>query len=313
VGLTTKLPLDYGNSSSFVVEGHPTPAAGHEPDASIRTVGGDYFGALGIQVLSGRTITDDDVEGKPLVVVINRALAERVFAGEEPVGKRLTFGSGNGASTWTVAGVVADVPIDRLGEQPRNTLYFPYMQDTDVDFFRVAMRTTADPISAAAELRRVVHDLDPEVPLVQPATMEQLVADSPSVFMRRYPLMLVGAFAISALALALVGLFGVVSYSVAQRTQELGVRVALGAQQRDIMGLILRRGTGLAAIGVALGLLGAAWLTRFLGSLLYGVMPLDAITYGAVALLLGISAILATLGPARRATRVDPMMALRSE
>jgi ABC-type antimicrobial peptide transport system permease subunit len=125
--------------------------------------------------------------------------------------------------------------------------------------------------------------------------------------------MLVGAFAISALALALVGLFGVVSYSVAQRTQELGVRVALGAQRRDIMGLILRRGTGLAAVGVALGLLGAAWLTRFLGSLLYGVMPLDAITYGAVALLLGLSAILATLGPARRATRVDPMMALRSE
>jgi ABC-type antimicrobial peptide transport system permease subunit len=125
--------------------------------------------------------------------------------------------------------------------------------------------------------------------------------------------MLVGAFAVSALALALVGLFGVVSYSVAQRTQELGVRVALGAQRRDIMSLILRRGTGLAAVGVALGLLGAAWLTRFLGSLLYGVMPLDAVTYGAVALLLGLSAILATLGPARRATRVDPMMALRSE
>ena len=168
-------------------------------------------------------------------------------------------------------------------------------------------------MSVAAPLRRVVHDLDPELPLLQPAAMEQLVAESPSVFMRRYPLMLVGAFALSALALALVGLFGVVSYSVAQRTQELGVRVALGAQRGDILGLVLRRGTGLAALGVVLGLLGAAWLTRFLTSLLYGVAPLDATTYVAVAVLLGLSAVLATLGPARRATRVDPMMALRSD
>ncbi|MDQ3997332.1 MAG: ABC transporter permease, partial [Gemmatimonadota bacterium] len=307
VGLTSRLPLDWGNSGSYVVVGRPEPPPGQRPSASIREVSTGYFRAMGIPLLRGRDFAPHDGWNAPRVLVVNRALAKQQFGAQSPVGQQLAFGP----SARTILGVVEDVPIDQIGETPTPTVYRAHLQYAERGMF-MAVRTTTDPTSIAASVRDIVRALDPDLPLAMVSTMERQIASSRAVFMRRYSMFLVAGFGAVALVLSIVGIYGVISYSVTQRMRELGVRVALGAQRGDILTMILRDGTLLVATGIALGLAAAFWLTRFLRALLFGIGTTDVTTYAAVALLLAAIALVASYVPARRATRVDPLVALRA-
>jgi predicted permease len=310
-GLTSRLPLDWGNSMTYVVAGRPLPAPGERPGASIREVSADYFDAMGIPLVEGRDFSRDDGPNAPRAIVVNRALAEQHFGRGSAIGERIAFDLEGRGTLYTIVGVVGNVPIGQLGEPPTPTVYLPHRQWGGEGMFLVA-RTTGDPLAVAPSLRRAVRELDAELPVALVSTMERSISNSQSVFMRRYSMLLVGGFALLALVLSVVGIYGVISYGVVQRTRELGVRVALGAQRRDIVFLVLRDGTVIALAGIAIGAGAALWSTRLLGSLLFQVDAGHAPTYVAVAALLGGVALLASYLPARRATRVDPLLALRS-
>jgi putative ABC transport system permease protein len=317
VGLTSKLPLDWGNSGTYVVASRPTPPPGERPLASIRDVSTGYFGAMGIRLLRGRGFTSQDGWNAPPVIVVNRALAAQQFGTQSPIGQRLAFGPNGGPPYRTIVGVVEDVPIDQLGERPTPTIYRPHLQTALWGMF-LTVRTRGtresgshDPTAVASAIRGIVRGLDPDLPLALVSTMERQIASSRGVFMRRYSMFLVAGFGLVALVLSVVGIYGVISYSVTQRMRELGVRIALGAQRGDILAMILRDGTVLAAAGIALGMVGAFWLTRYLRALLFGVGTTDVVTYALAALLLACVALMASYIPARRATRVDPLVALR--
>jgi predicted permease len=310
VGLTTKLPLDPGNSTSYTVVGAPTPADGQEPDASFRSVNVDYFRTLGIPLLRGATFTPRHDSTGAREVVVSAALARQAFGAEDPVGRQLETGVVGRA---TIVGVVGDVAIGRLDEQiAEPTFYVLYRHAPDVSM-RIAVRTRGEVAGIGEAVRRVVQEIDPEVALYQVYPMESLVRQSESVFVRRFPLLLLGAFAGTALLLAVVGTYGVVSYAVAQRVRELGIRLALGASGRDVMGLVVRHVALIATVGIGAGIALALVLSRYAASLLYGVRATDPATYAGVALVLGVVAAAAAAVPARRASRVDPALTLRSE
>jgi putative ABC transport system permease protein len=311
VGLTSKLPLDWGNSSTYSVGGRPLPAPGERPVASTREVSTGYFEAMGIPLIDGRDFTEQDGPNAPRVIIVNQAVAAQHFGTKSAVGERVAFDGEGRGPFYAIVGVVGNVPIAQLDEMPTPTIYFPHQQEGENGMFLVA-RTASDPTSIASAVRAVVRGLDADLPVALMSTMERNIANSQSVFMRRYSMLLVGGFALLALVLSVVGIYGVISYGVVQRTQELGVRVALGAQRRDIVVMILRDGTLLAATGIVIGSLAGLWLTRFLRSLLFGIETTDPLTYVAVALLLATVALLASYVPARRATRVDPLVALRT-
>jgi predicted permease len=310
-GAVRQLPLAGGGTNTFRVEGRPAPDPASRPEATMRGVAGDYFRAMGIRVVAGRAFTDRDrVETQP-VLVVSAGVARRLFGdGASALGQRLRFYAFP-ESAWTIVGVVGDVKTGRLDADAPPTIYYTHLQGAE-NRMSIVARTVGDPTTLAGAVRREVGALDPTVPVYNVHTMEQQVARSPAVLARRFPLRLVGAFAAAALSLAVVGIYGLVAYTVAQRTQELGIRVALGAQRRNILALVVRQGALLAATGVTVGLVVALWATRMLGSLLYGVSAADPLTYVAVAALLGGIAIAASYIPARRAARVDPMVALRA-
>ena len=309
VGMTSKLPLDGGNSASFRVVGRPAPEPGQTPTASFRSVTPDYFRALGIGVVRGAPFDARADSAAPRVMVINEALARQAFPGEDPVGRQLLALRDE---PWTVVAVVKDVAIGKLDEQVPPTMYLPFRQLSDISM-RLAVRTRGDVSGLEQSVRRIVRELDPHVALYQVYTMESLVQQSESVFLRRFPLLLVGAFALTALLLAVVGTYGVISYTVAQRLRELGIRIALGASPRSVVSLVVRHAATLAAVGIGVGVLAAAALSRFAASLLYEVRATDPTAYVAAAALLGGVAALAAALPARRATRVDPVVTLRDE
>ncbi len=308
VGLVTKLPLEWGNSVGFDIAGRAPAPPGQGPTASYRDASPDYFATLRIPMIAGRTFSDGDGPGAPLVGVVNSAFANAYFPGVDPVGQSLDFWK----THVRIVGVVGDVPIGKLEDKIPPTLYVPLAQDAET-FMRLAVRTSGDPAAIGGSLAQVVAKLDPRAALLQPVTMDDLLTRSTSVFMRRFPLLLVGVFALTTLLLALVGIYGVVSYSVANRTRELGIRLALGAQPRNVVTLVVRHGAWMAAAGVIVGVFTTLMLGRFVSGLLYGVSARDPISFEIVALLLGGSAILATLLPARRASRVDPASALRAD
>jgi putative ABC transport system permease protein len=310
VGLTSKLPLDWGNSSTYVIAGRPLPAPGERPGASVREVSTGYFQTMGIPLIDGRDFTERDGPNAPQVLIVNRAVAAKHFGGKSAVGERVAFDGDGRGPYYTIVGVVGNVPIAELEETPTPTIYFPHQQRDENGMF-VVVRTVGDPSTMASALRGVVRGLDPDLPLPFVSTMERNIANSRSVFIRRYSTLLVGAFAVLALLLSVIGIYGVISYGVVQRTQELGVRIALGAHRRDIVVMILRDGALLAGAGIIIGSLSALWLTRFLRSLLFAIEATDPMTYVAVAVLLASVALLASYVPARRATRVDPLVALR--
>jgi putative ABC transport system permease protein len=308
--LTGFLPLEGGSNGTVYIEGQPRPKnMWSSPLVEWDTIMPGYFHTLSIPLLRGRDFTPEDTKDKPQVVVINRTMAHLFWPNQDPIGKR--FSQEKDKPKWiTVIGVVGDVREYGLDQPTAPEAYFPQSQDNR-PYMTLVVRTSAKPLSQLSTLTRVIHELDNQVPIFDPRELAQVVSDSWE--QQRFVALLLGLFAGLALALASVGIFGVLSYSVTQRTHEIGVRMALGAGGTDVLGMVLREGLRLALYGVAGGLAGAWALTRFLTSLLYGVRPTDLFTFGLVPFILIAVALLASYLPARRATKVDPMVALRYE
>ena len=308
VGLVSKLPLDFGESLGFDIVGRPPANPGEVPRASYRFASMEYFRALRIPIVRGRVFATTDDAKAPSVGVINRAFADVYFPGEDAVGRRLHLAG----DTVRIVGIVGDVPIGSIGDRIPPTIYLSLGKFSQTAL-AVAIRTTISAEEMGRLLRDVISKTDATVAMTPARPMEDLVVQSPSVFLRRFPMFVVGAFALTALALAIVGIYGVVSYSVARRTREMGIRMALGAEATSVVGLVLRHGVTMAAVGILVGLAATRLLGRFGASLLFGVEPGDPLTYAVVAGVLTVAAIVATAMPARRATRVDPALALRND
>jgi putative ABC transport system permease protein len=310
VGAVAPLPLsNNGMSYSFVITDRPEPPPGQGLSASARFATPGYFRAMGIPLRRGRLFTEQDRADAPAVLVVNDAFARRYFSGEEVLGKRLRLGFKR--LEVEIVGVVGDVRGNSLSEPGIPEYYIPQSHAASGDMSLVVRTSTTDPAALTPALREVVREMDKDQPLYEVRTMSALVTSS--MARQRFSTTLIGVFAALALALAAVGIFSVMSYSVAQRKHEIGIRMALGAQSRDILRMVLGRGMMLTLIGVGLGLAASFGLTRLMSSLLFGVSATDPVTFGGVAVLLASVALLACYAPARRATKVDPMVALRHE
>jgi len=316
-GLTTSLPLtNFNMMRTFSVEGQSDKPTDLAPPVVVEYVSPRYFEALRVPLLAGRVFEELDCKSETHVVIANEAFVKRYLGGEaqRAVGKRMRFGGGPGVQTaWeTIAGVVASVRHAKLDHEGDPEIYVARghggMPETLGGF---AVRTDVDPRSMASTVRDVVQEVDPEQPVFDVRTMEQRIADAASG--TRFNATLLGFFGFVALALAGVGVYGVIAYSVAERTHEIGIRVALGASRGDVAGMVMGQGMVMTLIGSVAGLAGAVFATRFLSSLLYGIQPRDPVTLGAAAMVLGVVALAACWVPARRAMRVDPMVALRHE
>jgi putative ABC transport system permease protein len=311
-GAVYPLPLSGGEEGSgFQIEGQPPPAPGQSRSSGPRWVSSDYFHTLGVTLLKGRAFTSQDGSAAPRVMVINEAMARSFFPDTDPLGKRIAFNSTDGAPNWReIVGVVKDVRHRALDADPRPEMYFPFTQ-FPLAFMTVVLRTSDDPRALIAAARSQVLALDKDQPISNIHTMEELVANSTA--QRRFNMLLLSIFAVLALVLAAVGIYGVMSYAVTERTHEIGVRLALGAPRREVLKLIVGQGMLLTGIGVALGLAGAFALTRLMTTLLFEVSATDTVTFVGITMLLAFVAFSACYVPARRATKVDPMVALRYE
>lgn len=308
-------PLPLGNSNvsdRFVVEGAPFVALADRPFAGVRVITPDYFQTMSIPQLKGRSFTEQDREKTPNVIIVNEALASRYWPNQDPIGKRLGFFEEDpGKQEWReIVGVVGNVKSKALEIEVMPEAYFPYRQVPE-NFMNLVVRTASDPVSMVPAIRSQVLSVDKDQPVSDIMTMEQRVAKS--VAAKRFVMSLLGAFSILALGLAAVGIYGIMAYLVTQRTQEIGVRMALGAQKRDVLRLIVGKGMALAVIGTAIGLIASLALTRLMRSLLFEVTPTDWLTFVMVSVVLLTVALLASYIPARRATKVDPLVALRYE
>jgi putative ABC transport system permease protein len=301
--------ISWDQDTTFTVLGRPTPPKGSEPSAFYAQVSSEYLNALGVSLKQGRFFTEFDRAGSPPVIVINETMARHFFPGENPLGHRLVVAWGEPV-TREIVGVVGDVLQNGLHTEPRAEMFVPHQQDAS-SHMTFLVKTKNEPGSQLAAVKQAIREINPRQTFARTATMEELVADS--LKERRFNLFLLGLFAAIALLLSTIGIYGSISYSTRQRTNEMGVRIALGAQTQDVLRLVVGQGVGLALIGVALGLFGAFLLTRGIKSLLFGVSPTDPLTFLAISILLLLTALLASLVPARRATRVDPLVALRSE
>jgi len=299
--------MGYMMAAGFDIEGRP-PRPEVNTVAQINIAGPAYFRTMSIPLISGRFFTDQDGAEAPKVVILNQACARRFFPGASAVGKRIRIA---GDEQWAIiVGVIGDVRQTGLASLPDPEIIESYLQ-VPYGNMAVVIRTAADPLSLVPALRSQVQSLDKNLPVFEVSTMDQYLAEQ--VATRRFNMLLLGLFAGLALVLAVVGIYGVTAYSVAQRTHEVGIRVALGATGRDVLRLALRRSLLLTLVGLAIGLAGALALTRFLSSLLYGVRPTDFLTFMAVSIVLAVAAFAASYIPARRASEVDPIEALRYE
>ena len=307
--VTTGLPLTLSlEGSDFRIEGQPEPESGKEMIIFKRSVSPGYFGALGTPLIKGREFSDRDKEDAPGVIVINQNLARTYLPNEDPIGKRISF---DDRQTWnSIVGVIDDVKQLGRDSEVKPEVYFPYMQ-VPASSMSLVVRTTSDPLNAVAAVKGQIQTIDRDLPIDDSKTMQQLLEESVSG--RRFNMLLLTLFAGVALILALVGIYGVMSYTVTQRTHEIGVRVAIGAQPRDVFRMVMGQGMLLAIIGVACGLVGAFALTRLMTSMLFGVEPNDPATFVTIALVLIGVALVACYIPGRRATKVDPLVALRYE
>jgi len=308
----------FGGSASFNIEGRVAPPGDPGPHGDVRGVSPRYFETMGIRLIRGRVFTDQDRRGGQPVAIIDENLAHEYWPNQDALGQRLR--NGNNAPWKTIVGIVAHVRhYQVVGEEAstsgtegsaKGVYYFPLYQENSPATFLIA-RTSGDPTPLSGVIRAAVHEVDPGQPVSDLRTMDQRIAMSMGP--RRSAVTLLSVFAAMALTLAAVGLFGLIRYNVTQRTQEIGVRMALGASRRDILEMVLGESLRLALLGVAGGLLAAFTLTRVLASLLYGVSATDPLTFAGTALLLTCVALLASWVPAWRATRVDPLVALRYE
>jgi putative ABC transport system permease protein len=308
-GLTQTLPMRGGYVLTFDVRGKPEAKPGEGPSANHRGVTPDYFKALGIPVRRGRVFTAQDTETSPMVAVVDEAFVRKFFPNEDPIGQGLNIGNGTDGF-YDIVGVVGNVHHEGLDETTAPTMYVPFKQESFGSAWVVA-RTPGDPAQLMAPIRRIVREIDPALPAYSMMPLSTVVSDS--VAQRRFSMLLLTLFAGLALFLAAVGLYGVVSYTVSQRTREIGLRIAIGAQPGNVLRLVVGGGMKLALLGVAIGIAGAIALSRFVASLLFEVAPSDPASYvGTAAVLLAVAA-LACYVPARRAMRVDPLVALQSE
>jgi putative ABC transport system permease protein len=301
-----------GGTATPQIVGRPEPGSDFA-ESHVRVVSPNYFDVMGIPVLKGRAFDERDRADSPAVLLVNQTFAERLLPGEDPTRHAVTFKFTAGQPPLRIVGVVGDEKVTSLDARTTPVIYFPLAQDGPNLTMNLVARTNVPPETLIGAFRSEARALDPEVPLFAARSMEQVIADSRATFMRRYPTYLLGVFAAVALLLAVVGIYGVVSYSVAQRTREIAIRVALGARGADVLRLVLRQGMLLALGGVAVGVVGSLMLTRLMTGMLFGVSAADPATYAAVSSLLTLVALLACLVPARRATKVDPMTALRYE
>ena len=311
-GAVHNLPLSSGNTRNFAIEGFPEIKLNIE----FYLTSPDFFPALGLRLGTGRFFSERDRTGAPYVAIVNETLARTFFGDTDPLGKRLKLGVANGPFPWlSIVGVVKDVKHDGLEGETRPALYVPFQQPQMSNWslppMYLTVRTKADPLTVVDSVRSAVRELDKDQPISSVNTMEELLARS--LASRRFNLLLLTLFALTALMLATIGLYGVLTYSVAQRTHEIGIRMALGAQASDVLKLAIGRGIKLALLGVLIGAGGALVLTRFMKSLMFDVSGTDPLTFAATALLLIVVALVACYIPARRAAKVDPMVALHYE
>ncbi len=307
VGLVTELPLSgQPNDMPFMVEGRPPVTIDQAFGADFRRVNQHYLRTLRIPLLRGRNFTEQEVRQSAKVIIISELLANQVFPNEDPLGKRLALVMWD--QPFEIIGIAGDIRHRALETEPLPAMYLPTYETPRAN---LVIRTQGDPTSITAAVRKEVHAIDPDQPVADVKTMEQWM--DTAVAAPRYRTVLLGLFALLALVLASTGIYGVMSYSVAQRTHEIGVRMALGARQLDVLKLVVLQGMGLVLIGVVVGLVGAVALTRVMSSLLFGIGAKDPVTFAVVATLLTLVALVACYVPARRATKVDPLVALRYE
>jgi putative ABC transport system permease protein len=310
--LGTVLPLSGDhNRADITIEALPTPDPGKFPHPDFHMVSPSYIDALSIPLLRGRNFTDADTDTAPQVALINATMARRFWPNEDATGKRFHWGHPGSKEPWIeIIGVVGDTKLYGLANPSRLELYMPLQQSRSSDMFLV-LRSAIDPASLTPAVRDAVASIDKDQPVFSVNTMKQLV--DASVATRHITLVLLGLFSGLALLLAAIGIYGVISYSVQQRTHEIGIRMALGAQRRDVLRLVVGQGVRLAALGIAIGIAAAFGLTRLMASLLFGVGAYDPVAFVTAAIILLLVAIAACYIPARRAIAVDPMVALRYE
>jgi putative ABC transport system permease protein len=313
VGAVTVLPLiGTNNRTSFNIKSRPYPE-NQEPLAEFRAITPNYFRAMGIEVIRGRTFTEHDVKGKPGVIIINETMARRFWPDEDPLGQIMSIGvsvSENEPTEWEIVAIAGDLKHFSLDSEAVPEMYIPHTQQPWTSMTLVA-RSSMDPAQLAAAMRGQVLSVDRNQPVSDLRTMNEIVRRS--IAQQRFYMLLLALFAVMALVLAAVGVFGVMSYSVTERTREIGIRMALGAQTRDVLRYVVGQGMVFTLAGVVIGLVGSFLLTRFMTNMLYEVDAFDPVTFASISLLLALVALLACYIPARRATKVDPMVALRYE
>jgi putative ABC transport system permease protein len=305
-GATSRLPLLPGNSTrGLAIRDLPADA---QPTADYRTASPDYFGVMSIPILRGRAFDDGDREGRPMVAVVSNSAAQQFWPSRDPLGRH--FQINVPGPEYTVVGVVGDVHSASLESAPQPTVYVPYRQDA-FPFMTFVIKTPLGASALANAVRAAIWSIDKNQPVGALLTMDERL--SHSLVRRRYSVTLLSAFGATAVLLAAVGLYGVLAFVVSQRRREIGVRIALGATARDVIADVLGQGLRLAALGMVIGLALALAVTRLMSSLLFGITPTDVATFAGSALLLAIIAVAASLVPALRASRVDPLVALRDE
>ncbi|HKG79437.1 MAG TPA: ADOP family duplicated permease, partial [Pyrinomonadaceae bacterium] len=312
VGMVNHLPLygGLGSSTGFKILGRPEPPPGQGPGTDVRVVDAGYFPTMGIPLLRGRNFSDLELKEPKQVILINEVLARKYFPDQEPIGQRLDVAMFEKPTPAEIIGVVGNVRYDSLIDEFPPAVYFPH-PDLAYSFMTLVIRTEGEPSAIAPAVQREIRSLDPNQPVSDVRTMNQVMSEW--VGRSRFNTLLLGLFAALATLLSAVGIFGVMNYSVALRTREIGLRLAIGAQPRQVLLLILKQGFVLTIAGVVLGLAAAFALTRLLSGLLFGVTAVDVTTFTTISLLLVIVSLLACYLPARRAMRIDPLSALRYE
>jgi predicted permease len=307
------LPFTYnGDSMPIGVEGIPDPPPDQHPDVIYRAVGPGYFSTMGIPLVRGRDFNEQDNLDATPAVVISEKTAKFYWPNSDPIGKRVKNGSTTSDAPWrTVIGVVKDVRQNDFIAEPKMQMYFSYRQLRSLMPNALVVRTAVDPLSLASSVRNAIWAVDKDQTVANIDSMEHIVAGA--VARQRFSMLLLAIFAGIALVLAAVGIYGVMSYSVAQQTREIGIRMALGAQRRDVLTMTVKQGLKLVGVGLAIGLVAAFILTRVMATLLFGISATDPLTFISISLVLLAVAILASYIPALRATRVDPMIALRAQ
>jgi putative ABC transport system permease protein len=313
--MITDIPLG-GNyvGHRMVVDGRPPVPVGAEPEVQTLSVMGNYFRVMRIPVRAGRDFTPMDREGEPLVAIVNEEFVKEFLPRESPIGERIDWARTDEPQRWmTIVGVVADVKHSGLNQPTDPAVYTPFAQNDEAwrHFMTLAIRTPGASAGLVKEVKRHIWSLDSQIPVSDVQSMDDRM--SVSLAQQRFNMLLLGIFAALALVLAAVGVYGLMAYGVSQRTHEIGLRMALGAQRRGVLRLVVGDGARLACAGIVIGAVGALVLTRLMSSLLFEVKPADPATFAAVAILLTVVALAACYIPARRAMSVDPMVALRHE